>query len=48
MLPLRELSIALTSLISWIMFNDTPSDPVGYARDASVSDHLLIYILIQI
>ncbi|XP_046455615.1 glucose dehydrogenase [FAD, quinone]-like [Daphnia pulex] len=36
MLPLRELSIALTSLISWIMFNDTPSDPVGYARDTSV------------
>ncbi|XP_046455622.1 glucose dehydrogenase [FAD, quinone]-like [Daphnia pulex] len=36
MLPFKELSIALTSLISWILFNDTPSDPEGYVRDTSV------------
>jgi hypothetical protein len=47
MLPFKELSIALTSLISWILFNDTPSDPEGYVRDTSVRYQLLFFILLK-
>jgi hypothetical protein len=48
MLPFKELSIALTSLISWTLFDDTPGDPEGYVCDTSVSHTLIFFIFLQI
>jgi hypothetical protein len=33
----KELGLALASLLSWLLFSDTPSDPEGYVRDPSAS-----------
>jgi hypothetical protein len=37
MLQGKEVGFALASLLSWLLFSDTPSDPEGYVRDPPVS-----------
>ncbi|KAI9553150.1 hypothetical protein GHT06_021043 [Daphnia sinensis] len=35
MLQFRELAIALTSALTWLLLSDTPGDPEGYVQDAT-------------
>lgn len=46
MLQLKELSIAVMSLLSWLVFSDTPGDPEGYVQDATVS-HMFFYLILN-
>jgi hypothetical protein len=45
MLQFREYAIAITTLLTSLIFSDTPGDPEGYVRDATVRkfSELILY-----